>query len=884
MRTLDYPVVTLNELTRLPAADVIVLTVNNRLARTLTTELAAEIGAGSTELVAIQPWSSWLSQQVLERQYDSQTDSYDQVLTAQASRLLWADVIDTLEAGRSLVDVDQLASLAADADALLLNWHIDVPLAWHTPDFSRFLVWRAAYEDRLRALNVVDAPRLSRPVGRWIADGQIALPPHVILLGFTELSAAMRALLDQIQAAGAQIGQLTLAIPNATPQLSQCGAATPEAQWALALQWARDKLDRHAQGRFAIVVPALQRDATEARRRLQTQLNGHAFNVAVAPPLAQWGLARAMLAWLRVVVAFARQGHIEPEFGAQALLAGGCVASQREAGARALIDARWRQQGLLTITTDQWDQALSRLPELSVAWQQAQAVWQSWPRSTSRWFDWANRFRTVLAALGFPGEGSQSSVQYQTTAAIDQLITTLAGLDDLLPAPSLHEAWQMLSRLAQQTLFQPQRDRSARLDVLGLLEAEGGRWDGVWVMGVTDDVLPAMVRPNPLIPVVALARAGAPRSTAQREYQWAQELTHALGQSAPEVVFSWAERDGEQPQRASPLISGLPSRAVQASVTSVNLDPVAWSEWDDEPSIALREDEVIGGGVGVLQMQATNPKWAFFRHRLGARGLPPYARSPRLAERGTLLHEVMRVLWDRWGAQAQMLKHVNEPGWATELATCVERTAARTLSQWPKVLRELEIQRAVDLLNGWLAIEAQRGPFKVIERESTYRFERAGLTLNVALDRIDELPQGELVVIDYKTGANLPNYAKDWQHRLLGDLQLLVYASVLHTQGRAPCALVWAHLYPGQLALAGLADESVELDQTKAWDSLPEARASWTAQLAYWDGQIGALAQGFAQGHNRNCFWRAIDARYCDISALLGLHFDPDDEVEVSDD
>ncbi|WP_262357983.1 hypothetical protein, partial [Bordetella pertussis] len=58
--------------------------------------------------------------------------------------------------------------------------------------------------------------------------------------------------------------------------------------------------------------------------------------------------------------------------------------------------------------------------------------------------------------------------------------------------------------------FQPQRDPSARLDVLGLLEAEGGAWDGIWVLGLTDDVLPASPKPNPLLPLAVLRQVGAP--------------------------------------------------------------------------------------------------------------------------------------------------------------------------------------------------------------------------------------------------------------------------------------------------------------------------------------------------------------------------------------
>jgi len=111
------------------------------------------------------------------------------------------------------------------------------------------------------------------------------------------------------------------------------------------------------------------------------------------------------------------------------------------------------------------------------------------------------------------------------------------------------QAVSLLADLAADTLFQPQRDPGARLDVLGLLEAEGGRWDGVWVLGLSDEVLPATPKPNPLLPLAVLRRAGAPRATPERERQWAQELFASLCRCAPQVVFSHPQFDGERALR-----------------------------------------------------------------------------------------------------------------------------------------------------------------------------------------------------------------------------------------------------------------------------------------------------------------------------------------------
>jgi len=879
MRELPFPVVTLAELTALSPKQTLVLTVNNRLARTLTGKLAETVQEGAAELLKIEPWTSWLTNQVIERLYAGDESGFSQVLDSQTTRLVWAEAIAQFEAERSLIDMDQVAAIAADADALLLNWQMDVSPAWRTPDYNRFLSWRKAYESRLTKLNAIDLPRVPGHVVSWIRAGALALPKHVVLMGFTDVSVSMRLVLDAMVAGGVRISQLNLLEAQTGQMVSKVSLATPEQQWSAAVAWARRHLLAQPRGRFAIVVPTLQNEATEARRLLERELDGFAYNVAVAPSLAQWPQARAMLNWLRLLVEFCQHGRVEPALAGQALLAGGCAGSESEAGARAMLDARWRHQQRLVVTHADWQDEIRTMPKLFDAWQHACALWQTLAGKRLSWFQWANGFRAVLAALEFPGEGTQSSVQYQTVAAIDQLMSALAVLDDCMEPQEAVKAWQMLSRLARQTLFQPQRDPNARLDVLGLLEAEGGRWDGVWIMGVTDDVLPAVVSPNPLIPIQALTQAGAPRSTAQREYEWAAELMQALRRAGDEVVFSWAERDGEQPNRPSPFLAHLPLAILPTDSDEVTVPTlVATQTWLDEPDIAVTPDETIRGGVTVLQTQAANPMWAFFQHRLSARGLPAHAQWPATFDRGNFLHRVLQLLWQQWGDQAHMLKNIAKPDWPGELRDLIGRVAADKLGQWPQALRELEEQRGFDVISAWLVFESQREPFKVVEREGEHQFIEGALSLRLTIDRIDELASGQRVVFDYKSGSKLPEPARDWQSMALRHAQLLVYASVLSDEGRNVDALAWIWLHAAGVKVKGLAAEEIGIAGVQALAEQQWADLDWNEQLKRWEMRVRALAAQFAAGEHENRFWHRDDLKYCTIQPLLRVHAQLDDE------
>ncbi|UOD49933.1 PD-(D/E)XK nuclease family protein [Orrella daihaiensis] len=879
MRELPFAATTLAELSTLSPANTLVLTVNNRLARTLTAKLAETVKAGAAELVKIEPWAAWLTNQVVERLYADGIEGFSRVLDTQTTRLVWAEAISATEGGRSLIDTDQVAAIAADADALLLNWHIDVPSSMHTPDYERFLAWRSVYEHRLAKLDAIDVSRVSGHVAKWISSNELDLPANIVLMGFTELTAAMRTVLDAMQAAGVAVSYLTALQQTDATSLTKVALATPEQQWLAAITWAHDRLHVNPEGRYAIVVPSLQNEATEARRLLERELGGLAYNVAVAPPLSQWPLGHAMLSWLRLVIELGDRGRVEPAVAGQALLAGGCAASTSEAGARAMLDARWRHRQSLLLSMAQWQDDINDLPRLAQAWQAAITAWQKIARGKQSWFDWANGFRRILLALGFPGEGTQTSVQYQTTSALDQLMSALAALDDSLDAPDARGAWKMLSRLARQTLFQPQRDPDARLDVLGLLEAEGGRWDGVWVMGMTDEVLPAVINPNPLIPVTALAQAGAPRSTAQRELEWATQLMQALQRSGDEVIFSWPERDGEKPNRPSPLLATLPFG--EAAIGNLDRElppPIQTQTWSDGQPLALTSAEVIRGGVSVVQTQAANPLWAFFQHRLNVRGLPPHAQWPANFDRGQFLHRILELLWTRWGTQTRMLEQTSKPHWPDELRLLIEKVAADKLAQWPEALRELEQQRGFEVIDAWLAFEAAREPFKVVECERDHDFIEGPLSLRLTIDRVDELASGQRVVFDYKSGSTLPQPATDWQSMALRNAQLLVYASTLSSEGRTPDALGWIWLHAAGIEVKGLAAEPIEVPGIAPLGQQKWAEYDWDEQIKRWDARVRQLAREFAAGGYENRFWQRKDMDYCTIKPLLRVHAEPDDE------
>lgn len=885
------PRVSFSSLAQLSAAQTTVLTVNNRLTRRIVQEFAQQVAEYSqvSEMPQIIPWSGWVTQLLNQASFHDSLKVHALLLDSFGSQLLWGRVIHELEADQPLLDTQQAAIAAQQADNLIDEWMIEIDPASVTEEHTHFMLWRARYKQELARLDALD-PNLS--IDRVIEHVRAGLPvrAQLLLAGFTEITPRMSRLFEALAERGVTISVLA---QQTAPQarLSRAKLDTSQDEWMAAAHWARTNLAKHPQGRYAIVAVGLESDVAFARRTLSRVLQGGAednrnqtpafsYNVAVARPLSEWQAVRAVLAWLRTFVLFKEQRHTKTSELGTALLAGYCAGDALERGERANVDAAWRRNQISDISVTAWSRAIERLKQLSPAWHLAWQAWADLPRKASIRF-WSMVFRQTLSNLGFPGRAKQSSTEYQVMEALDQLFERFDALTPIVEDVSVSEALSILGRLSRSMPFQPQRDPSARLDVLGMLEAEGGSWDGVWVLGLTDEVFPAIAKPNPFVPLSELRRVGAPRATPEREREWAAHMYQQLCALAPEVMMSHATHEGERGLRPSPLIADLPV-AANFSVAPESPGGAPLDLIQDAQAPALRPDEKVRGGVALLETQARNPLWAFMRYRLGAHALPAYSDLPPASARGMFLHCAMEQVWKTLRSQDQ-LKDVVATGALREvLAQAIRSAAEKELVMFNPALRALEEKRAMFVLTAWLAVECERAPFVAEQIEEKLELTISGLTLSVRLDRMDRLADGSRVVLDYKGGSSLPKVMNDWQRERPVQLQLPAYAAVLAQEGvlDSLAGLVLVHLQPGAKQAIGLLREEIGLEGPTLFEEAKFADADWSAAILRLKNVVQSLAEEFSSGLAINQSWSVADLQYCDVPALIRRY---DDEQQALD-
>ncbi|HZV55937.1 MAG TPA: PD-(D/E)XK nuclease family protein [Rhodocyclaceae bacterium] len=803
-------------------------------------------------------------------------------LSALQERMLWERAIAThTEDGEdALFDREGLAAAAADANELMEVWGLR-PDGAASEETRRFLRWRRAFRTECEGGGWLEPARWRAWQLQVQAAGCGRLPATVTFAGFDRYNPQERELARLLAARGVTVVELALGRED---EAAAVVAALPDrrAECRAAAAWAACRLAENPAARLGLVVPQLAAVRAMLAAALDDALHpealapGHAemprqYNFSLGTALAERPLVAAAL---RLLAVAANPRRIATADFGQLLLGPHWSAAASEADGRARLDVLLREQmppelslpGVLRLARRMRDRGL-RIAR-SVGHLETLQEFGARHGDQRRPSHWAMVLTELLEAAGWPGERGLSSHEWQAEQALLETLQGLAALDAVLGKVSLGDAVRLTARQCRERVFQPETEGTPALEVMGPLEAAGAEFDALWVLGMNDDVWPPAARPNPLLPAEMQRRARSTNASAEVQLEFALTVQQRLLKSAPEVVFSYAGAEGDRPLRCSPLLQALPragelpmdvATAIEALCGSGRVEAL-----DDHLAPPVPAGERLAGGTGLLRAQALCPAWAFFRYRLGARALAEPVEGLGPAERGTLLHRAMEKLWR--GRDSAMMAALGEAGRRTAaLAAATDALAAfaeRRDVPLPARYAALECSHLARLLTEWLALELARPlPFSVAACEQQSRVDIEGLTVDLTLDRLDQLPDGRRVLIDYKTGSQLNVSA--WEGERIAEPQLPVYAAWV-AGGEDLAAVSFARVRPGECGFVGLsADDGV----------LPGVKAvgDWSATLMRWRAAIGAIAREIRAGEAGVRFADGGDLRYCDVLPLLRL-------------
>src|SRR5438876_2591539 len=499
------------------AARITVVTPNRRLAQALTAEFDAfQIGKGLSvwEAPDILPFGAFVERLWEDALYSELGDKLPLLLAPQQELLLWQEVIATSGEGEDLLFTETAAAHCRDAWGLLHQWRVGA--ARGNEDHSAVSEWSKRYQNK--TLDDIDAARLPDLVAGLL--DKLKKPKLLVAYAFDLLPPQTAEFLRHFEFVEVK--------PEAVQGSSfRTSFASAKEELECAAKWARARLEE-GRARIGVVVPRLETRRKEVVRVFSRVLRpGHhlpgaqkaplPFNVSLGEPLSNYALVDAALGLLELSF-----HSVEFERASKLLRSPFLAGAESEMARRATLDVRLRRNLEAAVALPKLIAFAEPCPLLRQALEKVFALaGEAGERTPS---EWARHFSTLLEAAGFPGERALDSEEFQTRAKWHEVLGEFARLERVLKTISFQGAFSTLKSLCADAVFQPE-SVDAPIQVLGVLESAGLRFDCLWVSGLTDEAWPLAARPNPFIPIALQKKAGIPQASAESSLAFGRRIT-----------------------------------------------------------------------------------------------------------------------------------------------------------------------------------------------------------------------------------------------------------------------------------------------------------------------------------------------------------------------
>ena len=841
-----------------------VITATSRLYRELRQEYDRKqeaAGLSSWLTAPILPLPEWLSKLWTDWLFSGQPETTSRLLRPAEERVIWEDII------RSGAD-DQLLDVPTTAESALASWNL--LCAWSLPldatewkdsaDTEAFQSWAKEFRRRCRENGWLSGAELPAFVADLIERGEVSVPEQIEIVGFFEPTPAQQRLFGSLARRGTKVRERKL--PDVAVDAVRLGLIDASREIRAAAEWARRILENERDAatphfRIGVIVPDLSRCRSQIERvfgeefhprtRLRPDLDPQRlFNISLGLPVDKYPIIETAF-----LILGADPHEMPVEIAGRLLRSPFLNGSEEELTNRALLDVAVRSLGephvslMDIIGLAGHSDAAHRCPQFVSqlrSWTEQYEALQT----TRMPSEWASVLSGFLQVIGWPGDRGLDSIEYQTLKVWNELLSELTILDSFSGHIALGTAVGALRRLASARQFQPESE-PAPVQILGVFEASGLRFDRLWIMGMHDNAWPKAPTPDPFLPFRLQRRFNLPRSSPDRELEFTKTLTARLLSSAPTVVVSHPEREGDSDLRVSPLFGAL------AEVSAADLEILTSASYVEQLQRSSRMetledhsgppcgDSALKGGTSLFKLQAACPFKAFAEFRLGAKAPDQPEPGLNALDRGQLIHRILERVWKQLRSHEGLLSMAED-----RLVDIVRSNVGSEIQYFSRRRRALrgsrfaaiEQARLERVIEEWLLLERERQPFAMLEQEERQTVTVGGIDVNIRADRVDRLENGELVIVDYKTGECSPS---DWDGPRPDEPQLPIYAV---TADSPVAGVFFGRLKTGKLGFRGLARSEGIVPGVRVRDSQPPLGQT----IEEWRDVLDRLGRDFRAG------------------------------------
>ncbi len=843
----------------------------------------AMLAAGHTtwEAPRVLPFAAWLDETFQHLAITGYAEYAGKILLSlDQERVLWEQVVR--EGNVFAVDrVEHMAVLAMNAWSTAMLWELpfdEIVRRDGRQEVRAFIHWVSRFEQRCRDLNALDqhtfALRLAAP-----GSPPSEAPAEFQFFGFTRLPRLLKRLARHL---GSSIDEATEQghTPRKTFDYREYGNS--EIELAAAMGWASEQKRLRPHASVSVALAGVRRIDANLEQRLRRAFLADAktddgvgraqLHCAVSESLADVALVQAAL-----LIIDSRSRRSWDEIS-RLLLSPYIGEAVLERESRALLDAQLRRRGNVEVSiTSVIDTALNgsvRCPALVTRLQAMLARAQEMPERQSM-HEWMTFTEKLLTAVGWPGERELNRDEQASLSEWHRAMDAAAQLDAVSPTCGWLSAFGRWRAILRSRRLLPPVEVNA-VQLVTIEEAAYLESDALWVAGLHDGAWPDAIEISPLLPFSVQREYGLPGADPVRELNYADGVLHRVHAHNRETILSYARLDGETLRRKFANLSATPIDTTANAPWPRRGAPEEYDLIDDSYASEIQTHMAVTGGVGLFTDQAACPMRAFGRHRLKAQS--PLDATPGLnaMQRGSLIHALMANFWQRMESSAR-LHAATEAEIRQIFALCAEAVVAEFRVRYHLLdpYWDLERERLCELGQEWLKLELQRGDFDVIACEHSRAATIGTHTINMRIDRVDRLANGEVLIVDYKTG-DVPR--RSWETPRPDQPQLPLYA--VTTTDESVAGIAYARIKKGDCKIV---DEPIRI--TGDSNASADLRTQWRAQMEAWRAAMEELANeidsGFAVANPKH---GTATCRYCDLQCFCRIHESRPDQALERDD
>ncbi len=796
-------------------------------------------GLESWQRPAIYSRNAWLKNCWNEARYKS--GEVQTLLSESQERLLWQQIIEREHA--HLFDSAGTAQLAMRASALIEEWRIPADAAaWGDyEDSQQFHHWRRQFRRTCFQEGWIAQSDLWTLLPGWIASGLCARE-FTVFAGFPRLAPA----LDPIRHALGLFSAIEETEPARTGALAtaQCCVDISE-ELERAARWARAALETAPHASIAVFVPGLRDLCALVERTFDRvfypsaalRLTGNRsteerciFHVHASTPLEHQPLIANALLILQL---------IQPRIGstqAGAILRCPFVSgASAERSLRALADIELRRKRDLDVTLGDLQFATKNCPALSALWPRVRTVLSKKHR-TAGFFDWSELCSELLQAVGWPGDADLGKDEQEIVEAWNRALSELAALELVSKEVPFPVALTQLRRLLRSSGME-RGNWLSPVQICEASEAAGLRFDQACITGLGEETWPPPPLAHALVPLKLQRAAHVPGSSPEDARRERERLTAALFSAAGSVPLTYSGRLSPLAKRFVSGENGFPQWS--GKLPRDAYVPAKLLELEDSMAPPYTAIEPARGGTALIKAQSLCPFRAFAEFRLHAQRPEDACFGFDARDRGGFLHRALQNVWSELHSSDRLRSIVPE-----ELRQLVHHAVSEAVKQdepspFHQLISITERERLEELILDWLNdIErCRKQSFTVQTVEQDRVCEIAGLQLKLRVDRIDRLNNGNVLLIDYKSGEQKSTSLEGERPK---EPQLLVYAA---TCDERVDGVFFAQLKARELRAVGFSRD-VQFPGRAV-----KVRRDWPSFVAESEAEVHRLAADFMRGN-----------------------------------